>query len=79
LTQLTMDSSAPPLVLVTHHVDEVPPGMTHAMLLRDGGVLAAGAFDEVLTADSLSDCFSMPLTLERRADGRLSAWSRRSG
>jgi iron complex transport system ATP-binding protein len=75
LTEITRDPSAPPLVLVTHHVDEIPPGMTHAMLLRDGMVLAAGAFDDVLTADALSDCFAMSLSLERRPDGRLTAWS----
>lgn len=67
----------PPLVLVTHHVDEVPDGITHAMLLRDGAIVAAGPIDEALTASSLSDCFAMPLALERRPDGRLSAWSRR--
>jgi len=77
LTEITSDPSAPPLVLVTHHVDEVPPGMTHAMLLREGQVLVAGAFDDVLTADALSECFAMQLALERRADGRLTAWSRR--
>lgn len=78
LTELTTDPAAPPLVLVTHHVDEVPPGMTHAMLLREGAVLTAGAIDDVLTQDALSECFAMPLTLERRADGRLTAWSRQS-
>jgi iron complex transport system ATP-binding protein len=57
---------APPFVLVTHHVDEVPPGTTHALLLRDGRALAQGPIDEVLTADSLSECFAMPLALERR-------------
>jgi iron complex transport system ATP-binding protein len=78
LSEVTADPSAPPLVLVTHHVDEVPPGMTHAMLLREGRVLLAGPFDDVMTADALSDCFSMQLALERRPDGRLTAWSKRS-
>lgn len=78
LTEITTNPTAPPLVLVTHHVDEVPPGMTHAMLLVDGRILAAGAFDDVLTAESLSECFGMPLALERRGDGRLTAWNRRS-
>ena len=78
LAELTADPDAPPLLLVTHHVDEVPPGMTHAMLLRDGKVLTAGLFDDVLTGEALSECFSMPLTLERRDDGRLTAWSRQS-
>jgi len=78
LAQLTTDPSAPPLVLVTHHVDEVPRGMTHAMLLLNGQVLSAGPIDDVLTADALSECFSMSLALERRPDGRLTAWSRQS-
>ncbi|MCU1393666.1 MAG: Iron transporter ATP-binding protein [Ilumatobacteraceae bacterium] len=78
LTELTTDPAAPPLVLVTHHVDEVPPGMTHALLLREGQVLAQGPIDDVLTAEALSACFAMPLVLERRGDGRLTAWSRRS-
>lgn len=78
LAELTTDPAAPPLILVTHHVDEVPPGMTHALLLREGTVLASGEIDQVLTADALSDCFGMPLSLERRGDGRLTAWSRRS-
>ena len=77
LADLTADPTAPPLVLVTHHVDEVPPGMTHALLLREGRILTAGPLDDVLTAESLSECFSMSLVLERRGDGRLTAWSRR--
>lgn len=76
LAGLVADPAAPPMVLVTHHVDEVPPGMTHALLLRDGEALAAGPLDEVLTSTSLSECFSLPLVLERRADGRFSAWAR---
>ena len=76
LASFVADPSSPPLVLVTHHVDEVPPGMTHAMLLRDGRVLAAGPFDDVMTSAALSTCFGLPLELERRPDGRLSAWSR---
>jgi len=78
LTALTTNPEAPPLVLVTHHVDEVPPGMTHALLLLEGKILAAGPIGDVLTAEALSECFSMSLVLERRADGRLTAWSRQS-
>lgn len=77
LDEIARDVAAPPFVLVTHHVDEVPPGITHALLLLDGRVLASGAVDDVLTADSLSECFAMPLRLERRADGRLTAWGTR--
>jgi iron complex transport system ATP-binding protein len=76
LGELVADRSAPPLVLVTHHVDEVPPGMTHVMLLRDGAVLACGPLDDTLTAATLGECFDVPLELERRTNGRLSAWAR---
>jgi iron complex transport system ATP-binding protein len=51
--------------------------MTHALLLRDGRVVESGPIDTALTSQSLSDCFEMPLTLERRDDGRMTAWSRR--
>jgi iron complex transport system ATP-binding protein len=61
-------------VLVTHHVDEIPSGFTHGLLLRDGGVLATGPLDRVLTAEHLSACFGVDLRLEQR-DGRWFAWS----
>lgn len=77
LGELTTSSTSAPLVLVTHHLDEVPDGMTHALLLRDGQVVVAGPIDSTLTSETLSDCFEMPLTLERRDDGRMTAWARR--
>lgn len=75
LSGIVDDSSAPALVLVTHHLDEVPPRMTHALLLRSGRVLTSGAFDDVITPDNLSECFGMKLHVERRANGRLSAYA----
>ena len=69
------EASAPPLVLVTHHLDEVPPGMTHVLMLRNGQVVAKGPIGRHLTAANLSECFGLPLQLERRADGRFSAWN----
>jgi iron complex transport system ATP-binding protein len=75
LGELTLDPVAPPLVLVTHHLDEVPVGMTHVLMLRDGQVVAKGPIDRRLTSANLSHCFGMPLQLERRPDGRLSAWN----
>jgi iron complex transport system ATP-binding protein len=68
LGALAADPAAPPLVLVTHHVDEIPAGFTHCLLLRDGRVQAAGPLDEVLTEDALSATFGLPLRLERRHD-----------
>ncbi len=69
LSTLAADPDAPALVLVTHHVEEIPPGFTHVLLLRDGGVVAGGLLDDVLTEDNLSRTFGTPLRLER-ADQR---------
>ena len=79
LAELTVDPAAAPVVLVTHHLDEVPAGMTHALLLRRGEVVARGPLDTTVTSESLSECFEVPLTLERRADGRMGAWAVRGG
>jgi iron complex transport system ATP-binding protein len=78
LAELTTDPSAPPLILVTHHLDEVPIGMTHVLMLRDGKIVVSGPVDRTLTSANLSECFGVPLTLERRDDGRFSAWSPRA-
>ncbi|MAT04595.1 MAG: iron ABC transporter ATP-binding protein [Acidimicrobiaceae bacterium] len=77
LDDLAADESAPPFVLVTHHVDEVPNGITHALLLRDGRAIAAGPIDDAMSSDTLSACFELPITLRRRDDGRYTAWSSR--
>jgi iron complex transport system ATP-binding protein len=77
LTDLASHADSPPFVLVTHHVDEIAPGTTHALLLRGGRAVAQGTLDEALSADTLSECFGMPLTLERRPDGRFSSWATR--
>jgi iron complex transport system ATP-binding protein len=66
LAGLALDPATPPTVLVTHHVDEIPPGFTHALLLRSGRIVAAGPLGDVLTAEQLSACFDLPLHLERR-------------
>ena len=72
LTRLAADPAAPAVVLVTHHVEEIPVGFTHALLLRKGTVVAAGPIGEALSAASLSACFGFPLFLDRHA-GRWSA------
>ncbi|MEV7074471.1 ABC transporter ATP-binding protein [Streptomyces sp. NPDC091972] len=56
-------------VLVTHHLEELPPGTSHALLLREGRVLAQGRASEVLTGDQVGKCFDLPLVLDRR-EGR---------
>lgn len=54
-------SSIPPVVLVTHHVEEIPSGFTHALLLRAGQATAAGPIEDVLTDERLSSCFGLSL------------------
>lgn len=68
LSELAEDPDAPAMVLVTHHVEEIPPGFTHAMLLREGTVVAAGLLGETMTADNLSKTFGLPLMVQRTGD-----------
>jgi len=65
LSALAFDVEAPATVLVTHHVEEIPPGFTHALLMRDGGVVAQGLLDSVLTEANLAKTFGLDLALER--------------
>jgi iron complex transport system ATP-binding protein len=67
LTRFAADPDAPASVLVTHHVEELPPGITHVLLLREGGIVASGLARDVLTAEHLSTTFGLPLRIERRA------------
>ena len=69
-----LDPDGPPTVLVTHHVEEIPAGTTHVLLLRAGRIAAAGPIDDVLHADALSATFGVALELERRGQ-RWSAWA----
>lgn len=66
LGDLAADPTTPPVVLVTHHVEEIPPSFGHALLLDGGRVHAAGPINDVLTGAQLSTCFGLPLELERR-------------
>jgi len=72
LSALAEDPSVPPLVFVTHHVEEIPPGITHAALLRDGAMVASGPIGEVLTGPSVTMAFGVEVTVEHRA-GRYAA------
>jgi iron complex transport system ATP-binding protein len=72
LSRLADDAAGPAIVLVTHHVEEIPAGFTHALLLRGGRVVAAGALPGVLTDASLSSCFGLPLRVSVE-DGRFAA------
>src|SRR5690625_7685523 len=65
---LAKDPATPVTVLVTHHVEEIPPGYTHAVLLREGGVVAAGPIDETLTSQNLTRTFGLPLVVEKSGE-----------
>ena len=62
---LALDPHSPALMLVTHHVEEIPPGFTHALLLRGGTVVAAGELAATITGEHLSETFGVPLVVER--------------
>jgi iron complex transport system ATP-binding protein len=64
--------TTPAMLMVTHHVEEIPVGFTHVMLIRDGAVVAAGPIAETLTAETLTETFGMPIVLSSE-DGRYAA------
>ncbi|MFT4009821.1 MAG: ABC transporter ATP-binding protein [Nocardioidaceae bacterium] len=72
LSVLAMEESAPTTVLVSHHVEEIPPGFTHGLLLRGGRVVAQGPLEQVMTEEIVSATFGLPIVLTH-ADGRWSA------
>ena len=75
LAQVAMQADGPPTVLVTHHVEEIPAGTTHALLLCRGEVRHSGLIDDTLTAAHLSEVFGVPLALHRHDD----RWTARAG
>ncbi len=72
LSDLAEDPYSPAMVLVTHHLEEIPRGVTHALLLADGRVVAAGPIRDVLTADALGATFGLPLEVSEEG-GRWTA------
>ncbi|MCI1020504.1 ABC transporter ATP-binding protein [Microbacterium sp. C5A9] len=64
--------TTPAMLMVTHHVEEIPVGFTHVLLMREGRIVAAGPVAETLTADALSETFGMPITLTSES-GRYAA------
>ncbi len=72
LSVLALDEDSPATVLVSHHVEEIPPGFTHALLLKAGRVVASGPLERVITAETLSRTFGMPLRVTYE-DGRFAA------
>ena len=72
LTDLAADASAPPVVFVTHHVEEIPPGFSSLLLLRDGRIVSQGDLASTLTEEALSELYGLKLRV-RSEDGRWSA------
>jgi len=69
LADLAADPDSPALVLVTHHVEEIPPGFSHCLILAEGEVLAAGLLADTLTAENLSAAFGQSIAVDA-IDGR---------
>ena len=74
IDDLADDDFAPTVVMVTHHVEEVPAGATHGLMLRDGRMVAAGPLEEVLTSDTISATFGLPVEVQRHGQ----RWSARA-
>ncbi|MCS3444353.1 ABC transporter ATP-binding protein [Microbacterium phyllosphaerae] len=64
--------TTPAMLMVTHHVEEIPVGFTHVLLMREGRIVAAGPVAETLTAETLTETFGMPIVLSSE-DGRYAA------
>jgi iron complex transport system ATP-binding protein len=72
------DDPALVVVMATHHLEEIPPSATHALLLRDGGVVAAGPIGSTITDDALARTFDLAIAVERRG-GRWTGFARGAG
>ncbi len=75
LDVLAADDSSAPMVLVTHHVEEIPPAFTHLLALRSGEVMTSGPIEDVLTAEMLSECFGVSVVLRRHQTDRGTRWN----
>jgi iron complex transport system ATP-binding protein len=73
LSALAGDPQSPPVVLVTHHCEEIPRGFTHGGLVRQGRLMATGPLEDVLTSELVSECFAVRVDVGC-SDGRW--WSR---
>ncbi|MFC0314224.1 ABC transporter ATP-binding protein [Gordonia phosphorivorans] len=79
LSRLALDPDAPAMVLITHHVEEIPPGFTNLIMLSEGEVTAQGPLADTLTAENLTATFRQNIALSRE-DGRYFARrARRAG
>lgn len=72
MAEMADDPGAPTTVMVTHHVEEIPRGTTHALLIRQGRLVAAGPVETTLTDDALTQTYQLPVRIDRH-DGRWTA------
>ena len=72
LAELASEPRPAAIVLVSHHVEEIPLGFGHGLVLRDGSIVAAGPLTEVITTETLSAAYGLPIAVDHR-DGRISA------
>ncbi len=72
LAKWARDPTRPAMVLVTHHLEEIPPAFTHALVLKGGRTLANGPLAEVVNRETLSEAYDLDLIVEER-DGRYTA------
>lgn len=78
LSQIAMDPDSPATVLVTHHVEEIPPGFTHGMLLDEGHIVAQGLLTDIMTSENLTKAYHQPIEVKQE-DGRWFARRLRRG
>lgn len=67
LTALVADPTAPSTIMITHHIEEIPVGTTHALLLKEGETIAVGSINEVLTSENLSKTYGLQVTVVHEA------------
>ena len=72
LGEFANSPTAPVMIMVTHHLEEIPPGFTHALVLNNGRVHSAGPISSTLDSETLSSAFGIPITVSRFA-GRFAA------
>ncbi len=72
LASMAKDDPGLTTVTVTHHLEEIPPTTTHALLIKDGRIVSRGPIEQALTSESVSNCFGLPIEV-RESSSRWSA------
>lgn len=72
LSAYAQSPTAPAIIMVTHHVEEIPQGFTHGLLIKEGEILAQGKIDETMTSENLTALYDLPITVQQ-LNGRFTA------